>query len=94
VQFLASYLYQITAFDVRVWAAAAESRLNDGCRGPGGVSGLVGGVRCGRAAALAGLEARGVVTRAATGGISAFSPIRLRGESVASTVVKDREDRF
>ena len=48
----------------------------------------------GRAAALAALEARGVVTPPANAGMPAFSPIRLRGDSLASTVVKDREDRF
>lgn len=45
-------------------------------------------------AILAKLEAAGAVTRATGSRLAPFRPIRGRGESVASAVLGDREDRF
>lgn len=45
-------------------------------------------------AILAKLEANGAVARPARKRLSAFRAIQSRGESVASAVIADRDDRF
>lgn len=43
---------------------------------------------------LAKLEARGAVARPKTKRLPAFRPIESRGQSAASAVIEDRDDRF